>query len=89
MLDGGGIEIGGDLLVSPEFATLIQTMSPDITTDFSGTDVGNALVAATAGGDQPPPPPPPPPPVIPLPPALLPGLIGLGAVGGLKWMKRK
>jgi len=79
------LTIDGDLLVSPEFAALLQTLAPDITTDFSGVDIGNARVAATASGDQPPPPPP----VIPLPPALVPGLIGLGAVGGFKWMKRK
>ena len=67
------LTIDADLLVSPEFAAVLQSLSGQ-TVDFSGADVGNARVAAAA---------------IPLPPAVLPGLIGLASVAGLRFWRRR
>ena len=74
------LTIDADLLVSPEFASFLQTGGL-ATTDLSGADVGNARVAAISqvrddGGT-----------VIPLPPALVPGAILLMGLAGGKSLR--
>lgn len=67
------LTIDADLLVSPEFATILRDVGL-ATADLSGADVGDARVAGTA---------------VPLPaPAAL-GLIGLGAIAFGKRVRRR
>ncbi|MEM7577417.1 MAG: PEP-CTERM sorting domain-containing protein [Planctomycetota bacterium] len=62
---GDSLQIGADLLVSPEFASFLQTNSL-ATADLTGADVGDAFVNATA---------------VPTPSAAAGILLGLGALG--------
>ena len=67
------LRIDADLLVSPEFATILRDVGL-ATADLSGADVGDARVAGTA---------------VPLPaPAAL-GLVGLGAIAFGKRVRRR
>ena len=75
------LALDADLLVSPEFGQFLIGGGL-ATADLSGTDVGDARIAATAsggGGGT----------VIPLPPAVVPGIAGLALLLAPRALKRR
>ena len=73
------LALDADLLVSPEFGQFLLGTGL-ATVDLAGVDAGDARVAATATGSGGT--------VIPLPPAVVPGLIGLAALAAPKLRRR-
>jgi hypothetical protein len=69
------LAINADLLVSPEFAALLQSIGL-AAADLSGADVGDARVAAAVTA-------------VPLPAPALAGLIGLAGIAGARTLRRK